>query len=329
MMETIYLITGIILLGWMIFDFFFTTLSGSGSSFFGNFISKHTHKAVQALARHSRRKSFRFSGMIINLALLLGWLLLIWLGLFLVFSSNPAGIVNDHRQVASTVERLYFTGYALSTLGMGDVRPITPSFKILTSAFSFFGFIFFTTSMTYLISISSAVITKRSLAMTIRNLGSCPREISKTLTTLDQTYCLQLIFSLQQMIDKHSVGHQAYPVVHYYNNDDVDSSLSINLASLDEALTVLLFNGTGKMDDELGILRKSLTQFYLHIEKKYAHVLVKAGDAKSDHFEFSGHGLSNKKIDDDPDVRFRRNVLGGLLQTENFTWQDVYNCSGK
>lgn len=149
--------------------------------------------------------------MLVNLAVLVVWLLLVWLGLFLVFSFHPEAIVNSKGSTASAVERLYFTGYVLSTLGVGNFQPITPFFEILTSLFSFFGFVFFTTSMTYHVSISSAVINKRSLALAIRDLGTSPDEVFIHLHNMDTSFCYQQLSNLQHMIDKHSTYYQAYP----------------------------------------------------------------------------------------------------------------------
>ncbi|NJW55782.1 ion channel, partial [Salinimicrobium oceani] len=92
------------------------------------------------------RKVFDYSGMIVNLAVLFVWILLVWLGLFLVYSYDPSAITNSDSRPANWVERLYYTGYVLSTLGLGNFKPTTPFFEILTSVFSFFGFIFFTSS---------------------------------------------------------------------------------------------------------------------------------------------------------------------------------------
>src|SRR5690606_21164350 len=102
------------------------------------------------------------------------WIILVWVGLFLVFTSNPEAIVNSDGIAANLWERLYFTGYVLSTLGMGNFYPTSPFFEILTSFFSFFGFIFFTSSITYFLSVSSALVKKRLLAKTINNLGKSP-----------------------------------------------------------------------------------------------------------------------------------------------------------
>lgn len=217
MKETFYLLAGILLLIIVGIDFFYTTLSGSGASFVTKSVSKLTHQLVLRAGK-TFRKVYSLSGMLVNLSVLAIWVFLAWLGLFLLFSFQPEAITNSKGIPATAVERLYFTGYVLSTLGIGDFKPITPFFEIVTSLFSFFGFVFFTTSMTYLLSISSAIINKRSLALAVRNLGESPDEIVRNLLNMETSFVYQQLSNLQHLIDQHSTYYQAYPVLHYYNN---------------------------------------------------------------------------------------------------------------
>jgi hypothetical protein len=121
-MTTLFLISGILLLLLTMYDFFFTTLSGGGAAFITRFITFLSHKLLQLGVRFFGRVVYRMSGMAVNLSVLLVWVLLIWIGLFLIFSSNPDAIVNNDNRAAGNWERLYFTGYTLSTLGMGTLN---------------------------------------------------------------------------------------------------------------------------------------------------------------------------------------------------------------
>lgn len=111
--------------------------------------------------------------------------------------------LNSSGRLSSSVERLYFTGYILSIPGVGDFKHTTSFFEILTSGFSLF-VLFFSTAMAYLLSISSGVIHKRSLALSIINLGYSPAKVVKQLLELETSFSYHLIANLQQMINKHS-----------------------------------------------------------------------------------------------------------------------------
>ncbi|MFW6290649.1 MAG: ion channel [Mariniphaga sp.] len=323
-MGTIYLTAGIILLALAMYDFFFTTLSGGGAAFITRFVTFISHKSLQLCVKLFGRSVYKFSGMAINLSVLLVWVVLIWIGLYLVFSSDPIGIVNDKGRMANNWERLYYTGYTLSTLGMGNFSPTTPVFEMLTSIFSFFGFIFFTTSMTYLISVSSAVIHKRSLALAIRNLGKNPEEMVYRLLNQDITLSRMNLSSLQDKIERHSVNLQAYPVLHNFANSQIPGSLSLNLVTLDEALSILLNSKEGeKMKNALTSIRSSLTYFLNHIDENFSRTLHK--EAGPDVHKLPGWEIISSSYINDPNLYYRRKILGGLLKSESFEWQDVYN----
>lgn len=138
MAENYYLISGIVLLLLVMYDFFFTTLSGSGAGFISKNVANFSHKIMQLVVKLFGRSSYGHSGLLVNLKVLAVWVGLVWMGLFLIYSSNPEAIINGNGRVANNWERLYFTGYTLSTLGIGNLKPTTAFFEILTSCFSFF-----------------------------------------------------------------------------------------------------------------------------------------------------------------------------------------------
>lgn len=324
MPEFLYLVLGALLLTVVGCDFFYTTLSGSGSGVVSRSVYFLSHKLLQLGVKLVGRRFYSLSGVVVNLMLLLVWVMLVWLGLFLIYTSDPGSIVNNDDRPADTIERLYFTGYTLSTLGMGNFNPTSPFFELLTSILSFFGFIFFTTTMTYLISVSSAVIHKRSLALYIRNLGETPEELLNGFLNKDTSFCYQAFSTLQQMIDRHSVNHQAYPVLHYYGNADPDSSFSLNIAVLDEGVSLMLRNQQANdLANELQPLRRSLTRFLQHMEEKYTQTLYREKD--SDSYLPKPGEIPHWATPDESAFKDRRKILGGLLRSESFGWRDVFS----
>ena len=325
-MTTIYLLSGILLLLFTMYDFFFTTLSGGGAAFITRIITYLSHKILQFGVNLFGRTMYSLSGMFVNVTILLFWVILIWSGLFLIFSSDPAAIVNESNRMANNWERLYFTGYTLSTLGLGNFKPITPAFEVLTALFSFFGFIFFTTSMTYLVSVSSAVIHKRSLALSIRNLGKTPEEMVYRLLNQDVSFSRLNLSTLQDKIERHAINLQAYPVLHNYANSDIPGSLSLNLVTLDEALSILLNSREGeKMKNALTAIRASISYFLSHIENNFSRSIGRLEGPEIQNL--AGWDLVSNTFLIDPSLHNRRKILGGLLKSENFEWQDVYQTN--
>ena len=328
MEEILYLIGGWVILLLTLYDFFYTTLSGSGTAYLTKSCSLFTHKAILFLERKMSKKIFNVSGMLINLTMLAVWILLIWFGLFLVFSSNPEAITNSNGRAAAAVERLYFTGYILSTLGIGNFKPTSAFFEVLTSLFSFFGFVFFSTSMTYLLSVSSAVVNKRSLASSIRTLGSSPIEIVNRFRKIDSSFAYQQVLNLQQMINQYSTYYQAYPVLHFYHNTDEAVSMSTNIAKLDEAVSIMLNNPQFKSyHEELQLLRDSLNQFFKHLKSRFGQRANKEADINWYQSQLS-EDLLKDGFSEDKTLSERRKVLTSLLQNENRSWKDVYPSIG-
>ncbi|MDX1602461.1 MAG: ion channel [Salinimicrobium sediminis] len=317
-MNILVLSIGLLLLVLIICDFFFTTLSGSGAGFISKPVASFAYRGLRKFSGPSNRRVFKYSGLIVNLAVLLIWILIVWFGLFLVFSSNPDGITNSNSRPANWVERLYYTGYIISTLGLGNFKPTTAFFEIITSIFSFFGFIFFTSSMTYLISVSSAVIRKRTLSRSIFNLGSSPSEMAEKLLALNPSYRDQQLLRLQEEIDKHMVSHQAYPVVHFYSHQNPDNCFSINFVRLDEALNSLL-NGENNekphpwQKEELQLLRSTMTNLIMHLKDNFKGSLP---EPKTIATKANGQlDLSN--------LQQRRSVLSSMLRSEGFSWENL------
>ena len=318
-MYVVLLILGIAVLLITIHDFFFTTHSASGAGFISENVSILSDRMIQFCVRYYGRKAYDYHGLFVNLSILFSWLLLIWFGLYMVYSSNPEAITNSSGRAADNWERLYFTGYTLSTLGIGNFKPTTPFFELLTSCFSFFGFIFFTSSMTYFLSVSSAVVDKRSLAKSIYNLGDNPESIAKKLLAIDSSYSYQQFLNLQEMIDRHSVNHQAYPVVHFFSRSEGKDCFTINITRLDEALTILFNSGKGEnFREELKLLRSSLTNFLQDMDKNFSRSLphVKHPMDPKD-LPYSSPETNSQELRD------RRRILESLFKSEGFNWTEV------
>ena len=125
-----------------------------------------------------QRKVLQFGGAIILVSILINWLLLIWISASLLFISEPKSLMNVETNTTTTiVNKIFFTGYTLSTLGLGDIEPEGNFWDILTAILSFTGLILISIAITYLIPVVSAEITKRKISVNINTLGGSVQEI--------------------------------------------------------------------------------------------------------------------------------------------------------
>ncbi len=71
-----------------------------------------------------RPQLLKSAGISVILTLIVMWLGLLWLGLFLVLLGDYDSVVTSSKSLpASALDKLYYSGYVLSTLGNGDFKP--------------------------------------------------------------------------------------------------------------------------------------------------------------------------------------------------------------
>lgn len=220
------------------YDFFFTVISINGagpiSSRLSALISTVFLKMNYAL---KTRKVLKYSGVSVILSLIIWWIGGLWLGFYLlILSDEPSVVTASSGTVADASDKFYYSGYVLSTMGNGDFVSGSSRWQIVIAVFSFSGFIFITTAMTYLISVSSAVIHKRSLALFITDMIVLDEDE-------DRMNCLyENEADLRSMINRHNQNHLAYPVVHYFFSMDKKASFSFGLWELNEVIVSIQNN---------------------------------------------------------------------------------------
>ena len=130
------------------------------------------------------------------------------------------------------------------------------------------------------------------------------------------------------MISKYSTYYQAYPVLHYYHSADDAVSTSINIAKLDEAVSIMLNNPKfNRYHEELQILRNSLNQFFKHMKSRYGEKSSQTPDIDWQKSKLPDD-LLKEGFSQDTTLSERRKVLTSLLHTENRSWKDVYPSLG-
>jgi hypothetical protein len=90
-----------------------------------------------------RRKVLEIGGAVM-VSILINWLLLIWLSASLLFISQPDSLMNVETNSTTVVNKIFYTGYTLSTLGLGDMEPEGNFWDILRDTFLWTDFDFHT-----------------------------------------------------------------------------------------------------------------------------------------------------------------------------------------
>ena len=169
---------------------------------------------------------------------------LMWAGWTLVFASAGVTLIDTlgSRGSITWVDRVYYTGYTIFTLGNGDYAPRDGVWQIATVLATGGGMLFVTLSITYILSVLDAVSQKRAFANGVTGLGGRSAEIVRAGWDGDDFDSLDLpLNTLSSELNTLTANHKAYPILHYFYATEDDQAPTVAIAILDDALTTLRF----------------------------------------------------------------------------------------
>jgi hypothetical protein len=240
-MNAFYLLLGAFLLAITIVDLLWTTLWVDGGA--GPLSVRLTTGlwwGMQKLSgMHSRLLSI--GGPFILMATLLMWIALVWAGWTFVFAGAEEALLGAHdKEPASWVGRFYFVGYAMFTMGNGDFTPNGGFWQVATGLTTSSGMLFVTMGVSYVLSVLSAVVEKRSFARSVTGLGESSEEILETAWNGTNFHTLDLpLNGFSAALSTLADQHKAYPILHYYHSERGNAASGMAVTILDEALTIL------------------------------------------------------------------------------------------
>lgn len=325
-------IAGLIVYGLVFLDIIITAFSANGAGFL---TSKISHIVWHAWLFGSRKLKapglLNYAGMVVVCSVLLLWLLLIWGANILIVFSDPYSVLQSQTKVpASGWEKVYFTGYVISSLGNGDYIGGSAGWKVYIALSSFTGIIAITLSISYLVPVLSAVTGKRQLSLYISSLGQTPLQIllngwnGKDFSRLETH-----LQSLSSQILSLSENHLSHPVLHFFYTADRDKASVLSIVKLDEALSILYgYVAEEKRPDPLTlqVARKSIDAFLQNLNSQMTPPAATAPpEPNLQLLEQKGIPLlQQENMADKEDLQERRKLLLGLLIYEGRNWQSVY-----
>ncbi len=195
---------------------------------------------LKLTGRNGKSKLLARAGFYLLILIILIWVSSLMLSLFLLLQSDIDSVVNSAKIPASALEKLYYSGYILSTLGIGDFTPSNNLWRIITDLYSFTGLILITMSVTYFIPVLSAIIKQRKLGINLSSLGNSPQEIIlNAWNGKDYNFFTLQLLSLSDALLEHNQNHKAYPVIHFFHNNDKEHSVILQITRLHEAICIL------------------------------------------------------------------------------------------
>ncbi|WP_236824825.1 MULTISPECIES: potassium channel family protein [unclassified Blastococcus] len=169
------------------------------------------------------------------------WFSLLWLGWSLVFLGDGRAVVGSSTGApASLWERFYFAGYSIATLGNGGYQPDGAGSQLATMAAALSGMLLITLGVSYLTSVISAVVVKRSFAAEVTGFGQTGADMAAGLTTPGSVVpAVVPLSSLSSTLSTLGQQHRAYPLLHAYRPRDADLGTAPAVAVLLDATLAL------------------------------------------------------------------------------------------
>jgi hypothetical protein len=287
---------------------------------------------LKCQARRTSRRLIAKAGLVSAVTTVLVWGVSLWAGWTLIFCASPGALVaSDTGRQADVTERVYFVGYTIFTLGLGDYKPVGHFYEIITALAAGSGFMLFGLALAYLVPVVSAATAKRQLGVCIWALGKDPGDIiARAWNGADSTALNPHLVSLVPMLAGLGENHLTYPVLHFFHSTKRSSSAAASVAALDEALTILecgLQQGCSLDVPSLGAAREAITEY---LNTMAPALIYPAADNPPTPSLQPLRDLGLPAVEDDlfeaslSAVADRRRLLLALVRNEGWGWDAVW-----
>jgi hypothetical protein len=234
-------VVGAICVAAVVVDVLWTTVAaGAGGGPFTSRLTFFLWRVGLGMRTPHQHRILQVLGVVITLTVIFTWIVLLLAGWFLIFNAPAAVVDATTGEPADGWSRLYFTGYTMFTLGIGDYVPGASFWQVAAVVATATGLSQVTLVITYLLSVTSSVTQRRMVAAQISALGSSPTDIlhrawnGAEFDGLDTA--LQL---LSGDVSELAQRHLAFPVLHYFHSPERQTAVAPNIAVMDELLTIL------------------------------------------------------------------------------------------
>jgi hypothetical protein len=259
------------------------------------------------------------------------WVLLFWMGWTLIFLADPGSVVDSlDGTPADLASTIYYTGYTLFTLGVGDFRPQGAVWQIVTPLATLTGFFLITLTIAYLIPLVSSAVEERGLAAYIQSLGGTSDGLLRQSWNGENFGLLeQHLMALLPMIHRNGQQHLQYPVLFYFHSRDPKTALTLRLAALDEALIILEYAVPREVRPDqatLHALRIAISRYLETIRIQFLDEEERLAPPSRglDGLREAGIPVQPESLAEaEGGLRGRRSMLLAVVRHDGWEWDDV------
>ncbi|MDS0301308.1 potassium channel family protein [Halogeometricum sp. S1BR25-6] len=267
-MSLLYAVLGLFVLLGTVVDLLWTTLWVEGGA--GPLTDRLMRSIWCGLRRTADRHSRRLTlaGPLILVVSLSTWIVLLWLGWTLIFAGAENAVTEVNGPATVTwVERFYFTGYSLFTLGNGGFAPSGAVWQIVTVVMTASGMLFITLIVTYVLSILGVVTQKQQFASNVSGLGAYSEAVVEAGWNGSELDGFDLpIETITTELNELTVNHMAYPILHYFYTQRRQYSAVVSVAILDDSLTLLRFGVPPEHQPSTAVLKNARSSVENYLE---------------------------------------------------------------
>lgn len=170
-----------------------------------------------------RRNLLSYSGPVLIIATLVAWFFLIIVGWGMIYKPVLGTAVRATSGETDTgwATAIYFSGYNLTTLGVGDIVADNSFYRLLSVIQAASGFTFFSMVTTYFLSVYSSLTSRNAFAQRLHHLSGKTGDAAELLARLtdgpDLSMSRQHLSSAADILRQIYQTHRFYPVLHYFH----------------------------------------------------------------------------------------------------------------
>lgn len=226
--ETLYTVTGIVLIFAVLADVFRTLFASNGGLTVGQLLARIFWRLLRPITAY-RPALLNLAGPIAFVGTVVGWFALSALGWALVYLPHmPAGFSFDTElstQHGGFLPALYFSFGTITTLGYGDIVPVSGWLLVLTPLEALSGLGMLLGALLWYRSNALALSRRRSLAKRITLLNEAGLRAGTTLSRIESEEAARILDDLAMRLSAVRTDLLQLPHTYYYAGRDARTSL--------------------------------------------------------------------------------------------------------
>lgn len=190
-----------------------------------------TRAVAFRLSRQRRHRLLNALGPLLLPLLIVGLIVCLLIGFALIYLPHmPAEFSVDEKAVSPAwIEALYFSGITLTTVGYGDIAPLTLRMRLIALTESASGFVLISLGVTYLVTVYGALERKRAVALSFYHRADEGADAAALITHhfvedrfigLSETLRTETR-DIQTLLE----AHVEHPIIHYFHPIEVHKGM--------------------------------------------------------------------------------------------------------